>query len=341
MSRVRLLPVVIVAALALFVLKGIGIVTGGGYVLTGTMQVAAAGGGDHGGGGDAPAEAPVLDAGADATMQLPDTPTLEDASPTLDDGAVTLPTAEANAAKGGHDTPAAAAHGEPAPAAAAHGEPAPATAANSVPALDESACQPVGGEGKDTAAGLDFIQPGCEPATHDVAADTGLVLRDRTGAVIPPDPTSASEQALLERLAQRREVLDSRESEIDMRMALVEAAEKRIAERTAALEALEARINAMVDEKRELEEAQFKGLVQMYENMKPKDAAAIFDKLDMAILVRVARALNPRKMAPIMAKMDPLIAKDLTAALAVDQVEPTIDMAAGQPMAELPQIVGQ
>ena len=41
MRSIRLLPIVIFAALALLVFKGIGLVTNGGYVLTGTAQVVA------------------------------------------------------------------------------------------------------------------------------------------------------------------------------------------------------------------------------------------------------------------------------------------------------------
>ncbi len=43
MKSVRLLPVVIFAALALLLFKGIGLVTNGGYVLTGSNAVLAAG----------------------------------------------------------------------------------------------------------------------------------------------------------------------------------------------------------------------------------------------------------------------------------------------------------
>ena len=169
------------------------------------------------------------------------------------------------------------------------------------------------------------------------------MIKDGAGNKVPlatADGQAESENAVLERLSARREELDLRETELEMRMALVEAAEKRIEERTSVLEALEARINAMVDEKRTLEEAQFVGVVAMYETMKPKDAAAIFDELEMPVLLRVARAINPRKMAPIMAKMNPIIAKELTAGLAVDQVEPTIEMT-GEDLAALPQIIGQ
>ena len=47
----------------------------------------------------------------------------------------------------------------------------------------------------------------------------------------------------------------------------------------------------------------------MYENMKPKDAARIFERLDMKILVDVATEINPRKMADILAQMTPDLAE--------------------------------
>ena len=47
MKTPRLLPVVIAAATALLLFKGIGLVTTGGYVLTGTGSAVAAGGGGH------------------------------------------------------------------------------------------------------------------------------------------------------------------------------------------------------------------------------------------------------------------------------------------------------
>ena len=54
----------------------------------------------------------------------------------------------------------------------------------------------------------------------------------------------------------------------------------------------------------------------MYENMKPKDAARIFDRLDMKILVDVSTQMNPRKMSDILAQMTPDAAERLTVELA-------------------------
>ena len=53
------------------------------------------------------------------------------------------------------------------------------------------------------------------------------------------------------------------------------------------------------------EAERFKSIVAMYENMKAKDAARIFDRLDMKILVDVATQINPRKMSEILAQMSP------------------------------------
>jgi len=79
-TNIRLLPVVILVISALLVLKTVGLVTNGGYVLTGVSLAQAAGGGGGHGGGSAPAETPP---GDNAT--LPAEPTLTDASPTLSD----------------------------------------------------------------------------------------------------------------------------------------------------------------------------------------------------------------------------------------------------------------
>lgn len=161
------------------------------------------------------------------------------------------------------------------------------------------------------------------------------------GMLVPVSGDTASQGALVTRLGERRDELDARENELEMRLALVEAAEKRIEERTAALKALEARISALVEERKSDEQDQFGGIVAMYETMKPKEAAVIFDALDTQMLVRVARAMNPRKMAPILARMEPMKAKALTTGLAREDSEPTMDANTVEDLANLPQIVGQ
>jgi flagellar motility protein MotE (MotC chaperone) len=78
----------------------------------------------------------------------------------------------------------------------------------------------------------------------------------------------------------------------------------------------------------------------MYENMRASDAATIFNDLDRDVLVRVGKAMNPRKLGPIMAEMNTARAQELTVLLT--QTGPTgpAEIVASD-YANLPQIVGQ
>jgi flagellar motility protein MotE (MotC chaperone) len=129
-----------------------------------------------------------------------------------------------------------------------------------------------------------------------------------------PRQLSAGERAVLERLQERRQELDARAREIEIRENLLKAAEKRLEVRASEIKGLEA--GGSDTQKREADAARFKSSVVMYENMKAKDAAKIFDRLDMRILIEVASAFNPRKMSDVMAQMSPEVAEKLTVELA-------------------------
>jgi flagellar motility protein MotE (MotC chaperone) len=127
---------------------------------------------------------------------------------------------------------------------------------------------------------------------------------------------SGAKLAILERLEQRREQLDARSRELDIRENLVKAAEQRIAAHLAEVKGVEARIAAETKENNAADGARFKALVTMYENMKARDAAKIFNGLEMPILLKVASRINPRAMADIMAQMAPQKAERLTVEMA-------------------------
>ena len=129
-------------------------------------------------------------------------------------------------------------------------------------------------------------------------------------------PVSAAERAILERLQERRKELETRAREIDIRENLLKAAEKRIDSKVEEEKALQERIGAVTDKKSETDAVRFKGIVTMYENMKPKDAARIFDRLDMSVLIEVASQIAPRKLSDIVGLMQPEAADRLTVEMA-------------------------
>ncbi|MCV0427036.1 MAG: hypothetical protein K5905_16355 [Roseibium sp.] len=140
---------------------------------------------------------------------------------------------------------------------------------------------------------------------------------------------SAAERAVLESLGRRRENLQAQEGQLDLREKLLQATEERIQKRVDELKKLEERIEAAVEEKKKQEENEIAGLVTMYESMKPKDAARIFDRLSLPILLKVVRQMNPRKMADVLARMSPEAAENLTVAIASNTSAPVQQM---QPM---------
>ena len=128
---------------------------------------------------------------------------------------------------------------------------------------------------------------------------------------LPSDPFSLSDEEidLLQSLAERRKELELRAHQLEQREALLMAVERRIDEKIEGLKELQGSIQGET-------ESQYKSLVKIYENMKPKDAARIFEELDMAILLPVTERMKERKLAPILAKMNTTKAMALTARLA-------------------------
>ena len=139
------------------------------------------------------------------------------------------------------------------------------------------------------------------------------------GAVVNPEqaqPVSPSERAILERLQARRQELEARSREIDIRESLLKAAEKRIEARVEELKGVESRISTATTQKSEADAARFKGIITMYEAMKPKDAARVFDRLELPVLFEIASQIAPRKMSDILGLMSPEAAERLTIEMA-------------------------
>jgi flagellar motility protein MotE (MotC chaperone) len=127
---------------------------------------------------------------------------------------------------------------------------------------------------------------------------------------------SAAERAILERLQQRRQELEKRARELDIREGLIADAERRVESKLLQVKEGQQQLAAAVQKKDEAEAARFKGLVTMYENMKPRDAAKIFDRLEVNVLLQVASLMSPRAMSEILALMSPDRAQQLTVELA-------------------------
>lgn len=170
--------------------------------------------------------------------------------------------------------------------------------------------------------------PGEEEAKASEATDPEK--KAAAPANVWADPASAdldnSEnlEQILGELAARRKELDAREDTLNQREALLKATEQQIDQKLNELNTLSKNLETLLGKQKEEEDARTQSLVKIYEGMKPKEAARIFDTLEMEILLNVVSHMSERKSAPVLAAMDPERARQLTIMLAEQKKLPEL-----------------
>jgi flagellar motility protein MotE (MotC chaperone) len=156
------------------------------------------------------------------------------------------------------------------------------------------------------------------PASAGSDTGSGVVSRQASGeqASAGSVTISNSERAVLLDLRRRRETLDARAHALDEREAELDAADRRLGERVQQLSALQVRLEGLEAGRQKHSAENWEGLVKVYEAMKPRDAAAIFDVLDMQVLLQVLDRMQARRAAPVLAAMQPDRARLATQLLA-------------------------
>ncbi len=158
-----------------------------------------------------------------------------------------------------------------------------------------------GGGGAAGAAGVASAGPDQEPART-----TG------GGAGLEASPALTR---LARSLRERETDLEDREQQLLIRESLVKVIEDRLAARQKTLEAESARLNTLRDEKEQMKDAELTRLASIYATMKPQEAAAIFNGLELATILEVIQLMRPRHAAPILANMAPERSREVTEAL--------------------------
>ncbi len=150
--------------------------------------------------------------------------------------------------------------------------------------------------------------PEAKPAPSDpskLAALPNAVQNPGATSSGMPSGLSPAERALDERLQERRQELDARSRDMELRENLIKAAEQRLEGRIEELKELEGGKGGATG-------AKLKSLIVMYEGMRPREAARIFDRLEIKALVDIANQMNPRKLSDVLAQMKPETAERLT-----------------------------
>ncbi|MGE5502939.1 MAG: MotE family protein [Actinomycetota bacterium] len=140
---------------------------------------------------------------------------------------------------------------------------------------------------------------------------------------------SQTEMDVLQKLVERRNALDARERDIERREALMKAAEDQIERKVSEMKSLQNTIEGLLRQYNDQEDNKMRSLVKIYENMKPKEAAKIFEQLDMNIMLEVVERMKEQRVAPILAEMDPSKARAVTSELAQRRQIPVPKPASG------------
>ncbi len=182
-----------------------------------------------------------------------------------------------------------------------------------------------------TAPATDAAEPAPAADTQSAATEPpapaeGAPAEDAAAAETAPpeDPLDFTDEEVevLQQLAKRREELDLRARQLDEREAMVAAAEQRMEQKMAELRALQTTVEDLLVKRSEVEEAKLQTLVQTYEKMKPKDAAQVFEEMDMDLLRDLVSRMKTSRAAPILALVSPTKVKELTLELAEENALP-------------------
>lgn len=147
-----------------------------------------------------------------------------------------------------------------------------------------------------------------------------------------PPIVSEAERQLLQDLRSRREQLDTRERALAEREGVLDAAEQRLNARVSQLAGLQAKLEQLEAQRQQHEETNWAGLVKVYEIMKPRDAANIFNEMEMPVLLQVVDRMKEAKVAPILAAMLPDRARLVTTELAAQRTK-ALDLSQSHPTA--------
>ncbi|WP_425097625.1 MotE family protein [Tropicibacter sp. S64] len=172
------------------------------------------------------------------------------------------------------------------------------------------------------------------PAEHAAAAthaDSGHGIEDQVAAVAPSDPHMAAASGgapviqrvadedimpLIEALNKREARVKQREQDIDVRMQALSLAEQEIDRKLAELEAAERKLRDTLALAQTAAEDDLTRLTDVYANMKPKQAAALFEEMDPEFAAGFLARMRSDAAAAIMAGLTPNAAYTISVVLA-------------------------
>lgn len=162
------------------------------------------------------------------------------------------------------------------------------------------------------------VLTGAEAAFAQIGASNPLSLPESTKNVEPSEPKGnrADLSALLTALRNREATVAIRETDLNMRKKALDVAQIEIERRLDALEAAEQRLEATLTVAQTASEEDLARLTSVYENMKPKDAAELFNEMEPEFAAGFIARMKPDSAAKVMSGLNPQTAYSISIMLA-------------------------
>lgn len=109
----------------------------------------------------------------------------------------------------------------------------------------------------------------------------------------------------LQKLVQRKKQLDDREAELARVEDEINKQKIEIEKRMKELEEMRARISSILEERVKIDEQKADSLMQMYSNMKPPQAAKVFETMDEELAVEILGRMKKKNAAEILNLLKP------------------------------------
>lgn len=145
-----------------------------------------------------------------------------------------------------------------------------------------------------------------------------LALPMTSKSVQPPtsEPAKRDIQSLLDALQEREARVEEREIALDVRAKAIEIAKFEAQRRIDALQEIEVQLRSTLAQAETAAEDDVARLTTVYENMKPKDAAALFGAMEPEFAAGFLARMRPDAAAKVMSGLDPRVAYSISAILA-------------------------
>lgn len=153
--------------------------------------------------------------------------------------------------------------------------------------------------------GLGVAQAETTPASTAAPSEPAPTVA--AGAVSGSATTSGTVRAEVEddsdyiyKLSERKKVLDAREEELNKKAAEIEAQKAVIEKKLVELEEYRTKISTMLQDRIKSDDSKVETLVQVYTNMKPGQAAKIFETMDEDLVIDILSRMKKKSAAEIL-----------------------------------------